>query len=362
MAVSAHDMAPRMVLFLLLFVAAPLSAQTYTEVSDLGLLGKMMPTSNPYHRIDTCKYPVPEPTENAQVRQSTGMMVVFSTNSTSIKVKYLIAKSIDWGTASPRATRGFDLYFMDRKGWDYAGGGNLAVGKSEGEVTLCEKLDGTWHDCLVYLPISAELEYCQIVTEKGSQIESFKNPFRHRILFYGSSYTHGVGVSRAGMTYPSQFGRHTGMEVVSLGMNGRCRMQEYITKALCDAKVDAFVFDTFSNSNGARIRERLFSFIEEMNAAHPGVPLIFQQTIPCNKAKYNSSTKRFKEGSMEAAEELMMEATRRYPDVYFIVPNVEQPGVEVTTDGSHPDNYGYTLWSRSIEKPILDILARYGIK
>ena len=353
---------PRMVAALVLFIASPLLAQNYTEVSELGLIGKMMPTSNPYHRIDTCAYPVPDRTENAQVRQSTGMMVVFSTNSRSIKVRYRIAQSIDWGGAAPRATRGFDIYFKEGDSWGYAGGGNLTVGTYEGVTPLCENLDGTWHDCLVYLPISAELDNCQIVTEPGSQIRTMENPFRHRILFYGSSYTHGVGVTRAGMTYPSQFGRHTGFEVISLAMNGRCRMQSYITKALCDAEADAFVFDTFSNSSGTLIRERLFPFIEEMKAAHPGVPLIFQQSIFCRKAKFNSATYKYKEGSMGAASELMHEAVRRYSDVYFIVPTHEEPGVETTTDGSHPDNYGYTIWSRSIEGPILDILSSYGIE
>jgi len=356
------NMVPRIVVALVVFAWVPSYSQTYTEVAGLGLLGKMMPTSNPYHRIDTCAYPVPEKTENAQVRQSTGMMVAFSTNSRSVRVQYRMAGSIDWSGAAPRATRGFDIYFRNSDGWEYGGGGNLAVGTYEGETALIEKLDGTWHDCLVYLPISAELDYCRIVTEKESGIKPLGNPFRHRIVFYGSSYTHGVGVSRAAMTYPSQFGRHTGMEVISLGMNGHCRMQPYITKALCDVKADAFVFDAFSNSGERTIRERLFPFIEEMRAAHPGVPLIFQQSIFCLKAKYNASTRKFKDDSMRTASELMREAIRKYPDVYFIVPSHEEPGVETTTDGSHPDNYGYTIWSRSIEKPILDILSSYGIR
>ena len=31
-------------------------------------------------------------------------------------------------------------------------------------------------------------------------------------------------------------------------------------------------------------------------------------------------------------------------------------------DGTHPDDYGYYLWTRSIEKAILRILRKYGIK
>ena len=31
-------------------------------------------------------------------------------------------------------------------------------------------------------------------------------------------------------------------------------------------------------------------------------------------------------------------------------------------DGVHPGDYGYTLWARSIEKPLLKILKKYGIR
>ena len=33
-----------------------------------------------------------------------------------------------------------------------------------------------------------------------------------------------------------------------------------------------------------------------------------------------------------------------------------------TADGIHPNDNGYTLWERSIEKPILKILRKYKIK
>ena len=30
--------------------------------------------------------------------------------------------------------------------------------------------------------------------------------------------------------------------------------------------------------------------------------------------------------------------------------------------GLHPDNYGYTLWAQSIEKKVVKILKKYGIR
>ena len=56
------------------------------------------------------------------------------------------------------------------------------------------------------------------------------------------------------------------------------------------------------------------------------------------------------------------EGRKKYKDVYFIVPNACPASHEASVDGVHPDNYGYTLWAQSVEKKILKILAKYGIK
>jgi lysophospholipase L1-like esterase len=33
-----------------------------------------------------------------------------------------------------------------------------------------------------------------------------------------------------------------------------------------------------------------------------------------------------------------------------------------SVDGIHPSDYGYTLWAKSVKKPLLKILAKYGIR
>ena len=47
-------------LLILAAVTTPMSAQktkyVFTEASDLNLIGKIIDTPNPYHRVDTAKY------------------------------------------------------------------------------------------------------------------------------------------------------------------------------------------------------------------------------------------------------------------------------------------------------------------
>ena len=57
------------------------------------------------------------------------------------------------------------------------------------------------------------------------------------------------------------------------------------------------------------------------------------------------------------------EACKKYKDVYFITTtNATSPDHYTSVDGTHPGDYGYTLWARSIRKPVLRILKKYGIR
>lgn len=339
----------------------------YMEASDLNLIGKILPdTPNPYHRVDTCKYKGFTPWENGQLRCPTGLAVLFRTNSTSIAVK------TEWGSflyesvaTMPMAYRGYDLYIREKGKWVWAGAAGKTHSKPEGKAVLVKNMDGSMHECMLYLPIYTEVKSVGIGVDAGSVIEPMESPFRHRICFYGSSYTHGVSTSRAGLSYPMQFMRHTGFQVLSFAMSGRCLMQSYSAAVLEDIDADAYVFDTFSNPDAAMIKERLIPFIDRMIAAHPGKPLIFQQTIRREARNFDMEAERRESAKQAMAERLFKDIIlkdKKYKDVYFIRPKAWVDSHEATVDGVHPNDYGYYLWSRSIEKPILDILAKYGIK
>lgn len=339
---------------------------TYTEASDLNLIGKILPdTPNPYHRVDTVKYKGFTKSENNQVRSSAGLAVLFKTDSPSIVVKTTFGSFVyEAVNTMPIAYRGYDLYIRDGKDWVWAGAGAATRTKPDADVTIVSGMDGSEHECLLYLPIYTELYSVKIGVEQGHAIEAIESPFRHRIAIFGSSYTHGISTSRAGMSYPMQFMRHTGLQMLSLGCSGNCKMQPYFAAVLEDVDADAFIFDAFSNPDAKMIEERLIPFIDRMIAAHPGKPMIFQQTIYRERRNFNNDVEKTESAKQEMADSLFRNVIRKdpkYKDVYFIQTNASLSH-ETSVDGIHPDDYGYYLWSRSIEKPILKILRKYGIR
>lgn len=336
----------------------------FTEASELTMIGKIHEdTPNPYHRVDTVKYKGFTASENLQVRCPAGLAVLFKTNSTVITVK------TDWGyeytglNTMPLAYRGYDLYIKQDGRWLWAASTATTPGElSESNRTLIRDMDDSEKECMLYFPIYSEIYSAKIGIQEGAYIESLESPFRHRIGIFGSSFTHGISISRPGMSYPMQFMRNTGLQILNLGCGGNCKMQPYFADVLCDADVDALIFDSFSNPDAALIQERLFPFIERIQSAHPDIPLIFQQTIYRERRNFNVVADAKEKAKLEAAERMMREACRKYKNVYFIRPNATDELHETSVDGTHPGDYGYTLWANSIEKQVLKILKKYGIK
>ena len=361
-----------LLVLVLAFVSFALNAQKYeyTEATDLTIIGKLMPgkTMNPYHRVDTTFYKGFTERENQLVRMSSGMGCVFTTNSKSIRVLTEYGYMDEQINTNLISARGYDLYILKDGKWLWASSGVNRSKNLDKPLNLIINMDGQEHTCLLYFPTYSEVRSIKIGVEEGASLRAAENPFRHRIAIWGSSYTHGSSTTRGGMTYPAQLSRSTGLQLLSLGCSGRCMLQDYFCDVLVDVEADAFIFDTFSNPRAPMIKERLVPFIDRMIEAHPGKPLIFQQTIYRERRNFNVAEEDKEQAKMDMAASIFKEikstkeGREKYKDVYFIVPEACPSSHEASVDGVHPDNYGYTLWAKSIEKQVLKILRKYGIK
>ena len=339
----------------------------FVDASDLTVVGKLFnDTMMPFHRVDTCRFKKFNARENVLVRESSGISIAFRSNSPSISFipKYGIVEEHPHTT--DMSSKGFDLYVRDVEGLYGPENQWINIEAHSGrDGRLCkikENMDGSIKEFLLYLPTFSEVLSLKIGVERGCMLEKMENPFRYRVGVFGSSFTHGTSTTRSGMTYPAQFSRRTGIQLLSLGVSGNCRMQEHFAEVLAAADVDAFIFDTFSNSSSGMIEERLFPFIEKIQEAHPDIPLIFQQTIYRETRNFDVPTERREKERMETAEAMMKKAMKKYKNVYFVVPDVTTKRHDTSVDGIHPTDYGYYLWVESVRKPILRILSKYGIK
>lgn len=336
---------------------------TYTEAAELTVLGKVFPdTPDPYKRMDYAKHGGWTKNDRRLLDMSSGIIISFKTDSPAIVVKAELEKADRTGN-SGWATRGFDLYIKKDGKWMWAGVKHAPDDIEKSPVLkLVENMSEGSKECLLYLPLFSVLKSVKIGVEPGRTLVPGDRPFRHDIVIHGSSFMHGASTSRAGATVPAMLTRNTGLQFNSLGVSGDCKMQPQFAEALKDAKADAFVFDAFSNPSAEVIEERLFPFIDTVRSTHPGVPIIFISSIYRGNRNFDVKLDEKETAKEKMAEKLMKEACRKYKDVYFIKSDASCPDHETTTDGTHPGDFGYYLWTRSIEKPLLKILKKYGIR
>ena len=209
----------------LLTVWAAAAQMRFVDATELNLIGKALPTPHPYHRIDTVAYKGFTKGENQQVRCSAGLALVFKTNSTRIDLEPQYTSFVYAGASTPRvASEGFDLYIRKDGEWLYAAS---RAPKKRGEAyTMISRMDSSEKECLLYLPNYSELTSLRVGVDEGATITPMENPFRHKIVIFGSSFTHGVSTSRAGMSYPMQIGRNTGLYFCSIACSGNCKLQK----------------------------------------------------------------------------------------------------------------------------------------
>ena len=155
-------------LALLLSAAGAWAQLKFVDAEQLGLVNKLGPTENRYHRVDTDKYDLTQAEANL-LRMPAGMALVFRTNSSQIAVRthYLNYSMVRHSTTGVSQT-GYDLYIRKDGGWLYAG--SNAPKNEDAELVLVRNMDDSEKECLLYLPLFSELGRIEIGIDEGARI------------------------------------------------------------------------------------------------------------------------------------------------------------------------------------------------
>ena len=358
------------ILTILLSTLVCLSASAqikWHDAADLTIIGKPIPTSKPFARIDTAVYKFNSKTIDRYANYSTGLAVVFETDSRSIRAKWTTGGSNSGQNQTAIAQKGLDMYILKDGRWVFAGTGNPVMGKApfnkHESVVVTDMAEGS-KQCLLYLPLFDRVDNLEIGLEEGASIKPLANPFRHNIIVHGSSITHGASASRSGMTYAARLGRDNGWYTSNLGFSGACKLQKEYARYLADIKaVDAFVFDTFSNPTAEEITTRFDEFVDIVRAAHPGVPMIFLQTERRETRNFNIKRDASEQAKQDAAEQVVKSRMKTDKHIYFIDSEGFLGDDHLgTVDGTHPNDLGFARMLEVITPKIKKILKKYGIK
>jgi lysophospholipase L1-like esterase len=280
-------------------------------------------------------------------RDSAGMCVRFVTDATTIRARWAVT---DPWLYLPNTTAigksGLDLYVKTENGWHW-----LAVGEptaQTNEVTLVKDLIPGKREYILYLPLYNGTKFVELGISPTNVLEKAP-PWgaggRKPIVFYGTSILQGLSASRPGMVHSAMLGRKFNYPTINLGFSGNGKMEPEMADLLAELDASVFVIDCLPNMNADEIRERTEPLVKKLRAAHPRTPIVLVEDrtmqdsfLIAGRMEYYHLKDR---AELKAAYERLKKSG--VENLYYI-PGEHLFGDdgEGSTDGSHPNDLGFT--------------------
>jgi hypothetical protein len=357
--------------FLLSLGSAPLLAQTPTptppslewhDAKKLTVEGlAFSDVKSPYDRLPArAEAKVPPAVWNLS-HDSAGALVRFVAGTTAVHARWsLINKSLADANITAVASSGLDLYAKTDAGrWRWLGIGRPTQ-FPESSATLITGIPATDREYMIYLPLRNGITSLEIGVPKGSTIAP--GPARAAaskpILFYGTSITHGISASRAGMTHVAMLGRTFNREVINLGFSGNGRMEAEVVQLIAELDPAVFVLDCLPNMGAKDVKERTIPGVKILRAAHPETPILLVEDRNIETGFLVQARRDSNDANHAALREAYTALqAENVPHVYYLkADDLLGHDGEGTIDGSHPTDLGFTRQAAEFERVLRPIL------
>src|SRR3954468_10070201 len=356
--------------FLLTLSSAPLLAQTTTapatelewiDAKKLTVEGLgFKDVKSPYDRLPGRAEGVVPPAVWNLSRDSAGALVRFTAATPEIHARWTITnKNLAGANITAIASSGLDLYAKTDAGkWRWLGMGQPKF--PETTAALITGIPATEREFMVYLPLRNGVTSLEFGVPKGATIKP--GPARPAgakpIVFYGTSITHGIGASRAGMTHVAMLGRVFNREVINLGFSGNGRMEKEVLQFVAELDPAVFVLDCLPNMGAQLVTERTVPGVKLLREAHPNAPILLVEDRNIQSGFLVEARRKANEANHAALREAFAALQAEpVPNIYYLEgANLLGEDGEGTVDGSHPTDLGFARQAAEFERVLRPIL------
>ncbi len=355
--------------FFLTCGSAPLLAQTTAPIPELDWVDAKKLTveglgfrdvKSPYDRLPgRAEGVVPAPVWNLS-HDSAGALVRFNAATTDIYARWTVTnKNLAAANITAIASSGLDLYAKTDAGkWRWLGMGQPTF--PETTAALITGIPATQREFMAYLPLRNGVTSLEFGVPKGAAIQP--GPPRatgsKSIVFYGTSITHGIGASRAGMTHVAILGRTFNREVINLGFSGNGRMEPEVVKFVAELDPAVFVLDCLPNMNAQQVADRIVPGVKLLREAHPNTPILLVEDRNIQTGFLVEARRKSNDANHAALREAFAKLqTEKAPQIYYLEgANLLGDDGEATVDGSHPTDLGFTRQAAEFERVLRPVL------
>ena len=320
---------------------------------------------NPYSRLATKPYGFTNKAIIRYSQYSTGLYVMFKTNSSQVSAEWNLASIKVRDNMTPIVQHGLDLYVKQDGKWRFCSVGRVSTNPqvTTYKKTLVKNMDNSEKEFMLYLPLWSEITGLKIGVDSDATIEATPSPYKQRVVSYGTSTLHAASPSRAGLAPLARLSRQLGVDFVNFSYSGQGKMEPESADVLADCETDAIICYCFGNTTAKQVEERVDGFVERVAKAHPDKAIIFMPPLLNNGLHSLNLVKR--ESAIlkrEVIARKMAVLTKKYKNVYYIdIKNACGTDLEASIDNSHPNDLGFDRILKSYGPKIAKILKKHGI-
>lgn len=345
-----------------------LHGKTWHSADSLPLLGKGIDpasTAMRYQRLpDSLKNIVKRDYVYHLGTNSAGMAVRFASNAPEIDIKWTNLHMTTMNNMTPTGIRGLDLYaLMPDSTWTFVNTARPDLYNRTTTTNVIVNMDPVMREYMLYLPLYDGIDslYIGIGEEYTLKSPSVDLPKVEKpIVMYGTSILQGGCANRPGMAHTNILRRRLNHETINFGFSGNGQLDLEVADVLAAVPDPGmYILDFVPNVNEEQIDTLLIPFVEIIERAHPGIPIMLVEdpvfSLTCFDRKLAENVPNLNRMLRKKYDML----SARYPNLYFL-PSTDIVGHdnEAFVDGIHFTDLGFTRYADILEPILSQILEK----
>lgn len=351
-------------IFILSLITHSVLSQTrFVDAKDLTLYGKLSDsTETRYERLPAKLKTKTRPPVWNLGKNTAGLFLRFSSNSSSISLKWELKDNVVLDHMAFTGIKGFDLYCLNDNGrWQFV---NCARPKGkQNETRIIGNMSVKDREFLLNFPLYDGVTDLQIGIDSLSVISrpqydefSGKKP----IIAYGTSILQGACASRPGMAATNILTRKLNREVINLGFSGNGQLDYEIAEVMSERPSALYLLDFIPNVNVKQIEEKGETFFRIIRDRNPHTPVLFIENPIFPHSLFDASLSDYVPAKNRALKALFDQLQRSgEKNIYYLSSeNLLGTDQEATVDGIHSTDLGFTRYVEVVYPLIHSILSK----
>jgi len=358
-----------LVISLLSTITAAASTDICWHSADsLPLLGKGIDPSSSamrYQRLpDSLKTKVKRDAVYFLGTNSAGMAIRFASDAPAIDIKWKNLYKVAMNHMTPTGIRGLDLYTMlPDSTWTFVNSARPDLEHNTTQASVIANMDPVMREYMLYLPLYDGIDslYIGIGSEYRLTQPSVALPeVRKPVVLYGTSILQGGCANRPGMAHSNILRRRLNRDMLNFGFSGNGQLDLEVAEVLAAIPDPGmYILDFVPNVNEEQIDTLMIPFVEIIEKAHPGIPILFVEDPRFPHGRFDRKMRHEVDYRNFLTKEKFDLLAARYPNLYFL-PSDDMVGHdhEAYVDGIHFTDLGFLRYADLLEPILRKILDR----